>query len=349
MPDVKLGLERTVGAAAGLVDRALFGALRLTARSRTDPQAAEAILGRIAADYPPASPCFFRSALPIDPAIRVVGPLAGGGAQLDLRWHSFYPSWHAATAERVGRNPRTQWARVRLFAHAEPRPVVLLLHGYASGHWRLERRIWPVDALYASGLDVALFVLPEHAARKDPARRGPPPFPSGDPRLTNEGFRRAIHELVDLMSWLEGRGHPRIGAMGMSLGGYTAALLATVDDRLAALALIVPLGSLADYARDHGLLPDPALHSALERAHACVDPLRRLPLIAPERVRIAAARADRVTPLAQARRLAEHFQVALDTWPGGHIVQLGRRRGFRALHRFFVARLLLDEGPVAKA
>lgn len=339
---MKRGLARTVDAAAGLVDRALFGALRFSGRKRSDPRAAREALERIAADYPIDAPTFFRAPLTIHPIIRAIGDLSGGGARLDLRWHSFYPSWHAATAERVGRNPRTQWARVRLFAHPEPRPIVILLHGYASGHWRIERRVWPVDALYASGLDVALFVLPEHAARKAPGRRGPPPFPSGDPRLTNEGFRRAIHELVDLIAWLTARGHARIGAMGMSLGAYTAALLATVSDRLSALGLVVPLGSLADYARDHGVLPDPTLHGALERAHACIDPVRRAPLIAPANVRIAAALGDRVTPLHHAERLARHFDVRLDTWAGGHLVQLGRRRGFRAIQRFLQSRLLGD-------
>ena len=35
---------------------------------------------------------------------------------------------------------------------------------------------------------------------------------------------------------------------GMSLGGYTTALLATLDDDLARIALVIPLASLADFA-----------------------------------------------------------------------------------------------------
>lgn len=340
---MKQTLARTVEGAAGLVDRAVFGALRRAGRRRTDVEAARQRLAGIAREYPPDSPCFYRVARPISPQIKPLGDLSDGGRRLDLRWQSVYPSWHAATAVQVARNPRTQWARMRLFAHPTPRPLVILLHGYASGHWRIERRVWPVDALYASGLDVALFVLPEHAARKAPGRRGPPPFPSGDPRLTNEGFRRVAHELTDLIAWLKARGHPRVGVMGMSLGAYTAALLATVSPDLAALGLVVPLASLADYARDHGLLPAPDLHAALEAAHASIDPLRRAPLVDPARVRIAAARGDRVTPLHHAERLAQHFQAPLDLWPGGHLVQLGRRRGFQALHRFLRARLLDDD------
>lgn len=333
-------LAPVVRRASGLVDRAVFGALRASSgTSRRDPAEARRALSTIAGQYPPDASAFFRQAQPIDPICKPVGRLPLNGTLHDLRWPSIYSTWRPEAAAAIARNPRTQWARVRLFAHATPRPVVILIHGYATGHWRVERRVWPVDALFAAGLDVALFVLPEHAARKAPGRRGPPPFPSGDPRLTNECFRRAVHELVDLIGWLAARGHPRVGAMGMSLGAYTAALLATACDQLDALGLVVPLASLADYARDHRVLPDASLHGALRLAHASVDPLRRAPLISGNAVRVAGARGDQVTPLHHAERLAAHFDATLDLWPGGHLVQVGRRRGFATLQRFLIRSL----------
>jgi hypothetical protein len=56
-----------------------------------------------------------------------------------------------------------------------------------GGHWLLEEATWPILWLMKRGLDVALPVLPFHAARGG-ARRGVSSFPSADPRLTNEGF-----------------------------------------------------------------------------------------------------------------------------------------------------------------
>lgn len=333
-------LSHAVARATGFVDHTLFSAMRAShPRAPRDSTEALQTLAEIAEAYPTDPAGFYRSPRPIDPIQKRIGGLAQHGSLVDLRWRSVYTTWRPETAPAIARNPRNQWARVRLFTHSTPRPVVILVHGYATGHWRVERRVWPIDALYAAGLDVAIFVLPEHAARKAPGRRGPPPFPSGDPRLTNECFRRAVHELVDLIAWFEERGHGPVGVMGMSLGAYTAALLATVSDRLGALALVVPLASLSDYARDHGVLRDEALHTPLTRAHACVDPLRRPPQISGAKVRIAGARGDRVTPLHHAQRLATHFDAALDVWPGGHLVQLGRRRGFATLQRFMIRAL----------
>jgi hypothetical protein len=40
------------------------------------------------------------------------------------------------------------------------------------------------------------------------------------------------------------------------------------------------------------------------------------------------ARADRITPLSHARRLATHFRAPLATLPGSHLVPLGRASGF---------------------
>lgn len=340
LPRVRRPLAQAVSGASGLIDRTLFSAMRAS-HPRAPRDSAEALqtLADIAGAYPMDPQDFYRGPRPIDVIQRQVGGLPQHGTLLDLRWRSRYATWAPETADAIARNPRNQWGRVRLFTHPTPRPVVILVHGYATGHWRVERRVWPVDALYAAGLDVALFVLPEHAARKALGRRGPPPFPSGDPRLTNECFRRAVHELVDLIAWLEDRGHGQVGMMGMSLGAYTSTLLATVSDRLSALALVVPLASLADYARDHGVLRDAVLHAPLNRAHACVDPLRRPPLIAGAKVRIAGARGDRVTPMDHAERLATHFDSTLDVWPGGHLLQLGRRRGFATLQRFMLRAL----------
>src|SRR5258708_6261513 len=82
----------------------------------------------------------------------------------------------------------------------------------------------------------------------------PPPFPGNDPRFGNEGFRQAVADLRVLMTLLRERGAPSVGIMGMSLGGYASALLATVQRDLAFAVPMIPLASLANAARDQGRL-----------------------------------------------------------------------------------------------
>jgi hypothetical protein len=138
------------------------------------------------------------------------------------------------------------------------------------------------------------------------------------------------------MGFLRRRGHPAVGLLGMSLGGYTAALAATVDAGFDFLVPIVPLASLPDFAREHGDLPEApeprALeHELLERVYRHVSPVDRAPLIESERVLVIGARADRITPFSHARRLAAHFRAPLVAWHGGHLWQLGRGRAFERL------------------
>ena len=196
--------------------------------------------------------------------------------------------------------------------------------------------VWPVEWLFDHGLDVALPALPFHGVRAP--RLASPIFPGSDPRLTNEGFRQAVLDLRALARHLLDRGAPDVGVMGMSLGGYTTALLATVERRLSFAVPMIPLASLAHMARSLGRFtgsPDEqrAQHEALDAAHRAVSPLARPSLIDPDRVLVAAAEGDRITPIEHARALALHFDAPLHVFHGGHILQFGRGDAFRATGR----------------
>jgi pimeloyl-ACP methyl ester carboxylesterase len=225
------------------------------------------------------------------------------------------------------------------------RPAVIAIHGYMGGHWILEEAQWPLAWLARRGLDVALPVLPFHALRSGP-HRGAPPFPSADPRLTNEGFRQAVADIVALARWLRARGAPHVGVMGMSLGGYTSSLLATVTRDIDFVMPMIPLASIADFAREQGRLgigeQADAQHAALERANWVVSPFARPLALPPSRALVVAAEHDRITPSAHARRIATHFGCDLVTIPGGHLVQLGRSEAFRGL-----ASMLERDGIIA--
>ena len=335
-------------AAAGL-DRAVTLAVRAsTPELDSDPslgnghearvRALRAILTRYEA-LP--SDDFFPAPREIEPTLRERGTAAAGLLRTDLIWPSVGTAYLPELREQYFRTLENHLAHGRLLSRREPRPVAILVHGYMMGRLGIEERVWPVAELDALGLDSAFLVLPFHAARADPRRSGAPEFPGREPRLANEGFRQAVTELRELAGFLRRRGHPAVGVMGMSLGAYTAALAATVEAKLDFVVPLIPLASLADFAFEQGQLPEApeprALeHSLLERAHRPVNPLDRAPLVSPERVLVIGAKADRITPLSHARRLALHFQAPLATFPGSHLLQLGRGEAFQRVGELLV-------------
>jgi pimeloyl-ACP methyl ester carboxylesterase len=270
---------------------------------------------------------------PADPELRRVAD-----GCFDARWPSAYAPWNPETVEPWMAADANRTAHARLFPSERPGPVVLFLHGYGAGHFGVEERLWPTAALRRQGWSVIFPALPLHGRRAVPGRALKPTFPGADPRLVNEGFRQATHDLRALIGWLRHQGYGPIGAWGMSLGGYTTALLATVEPDLAFAGLIIPLGSIADYAHRHGRLGQgaqaEAMHAALERVNAPISPYTRAPVLSPDRVRIVAARHDRITGVAQAERLGRHFGVEPTVCAGSHILQLGVRGAFRDLVRW---------------
>lgn len=253
---------------------------------------------------------------------------------VDLAWPSERPPFAIELAERYLAPRENHTACARWFrGEGAARPALVLIHGYLGGAHAFEERAWPVEAFVERGLDVLLFVLPFHGPRGSGRR---PLFPGSDPRITIEGFRQSIFDLDALVGFLRGRGTPHVGAMGMSLGGYTTALAATTLPDLDFAAPFVPLASLADFARDDGRLvgsdeDKDEQHRLLENAYAVVSPLSR-PLRTPrERTLVLGAERDGITPIGHAERLAAHFGTRLVRMPGGHLLQVGRSDAFRAL------------------
>jgi pimeloyl-ACP methyl ester carboxylesterase len=279
---------------------------------------------------------FFPAPRLIEPSARDRGAFNARLSRTDLAWESIRDTFLPELAERYRATRENHVAVARLVARPEPRPIAVLVHGYMLGQLRIDERVWPISALDGLGFDCALYVMPFHGRRVDRARNGRPEFPGKDPAFAAEGFRQAVTELRELVRFLRGRGHPRVGLLGMSLGGYTAALTATVDADLDFLAPIVPLASLADFALEHGELPEAPEprareYALLERAYRHVSPVGRPPRMAPERVLVIGAKSDRITRITHARRLALHFHAPLVSFHGGHVMQLGRGGAFERL------------------
>jgi dienelactone hydrolase len=336
---------RLLGSAASAVDRAFVAAMQVS--NRRVRARAEALshderiesLARIAKTY--GAPelfsdraAFFPPPPPVVPTQRYVRDLAWGGECVEVSWPSAFTPFDAHVGERYLAHVPNRTAYARLYGKGGARPAVIAIHGYLGGHWAIEERAWPIRSLNRWGLDVATAVLPFHGVRARPGS-GAPPFPGGDPRVTNEGFRQVVADLRSLAGILRARGATHVGVTGMSLGGYSTALLATLEADLAFAVPLIPLASVADFARDQGRLgagEDAALqHAALEAANRVVSPFARPSLVPPERMLIAAADADRVTPIAHAERLAAHFDVPLLRVHGGHLLQTWRATAFREM------------------
>jgi dienelactone hydrolase len=272
----------------------------------------------------------------IDPKLRRVR--TDDGEVLDASWASTFDPYLDDVRGSYLAHDANRTAHARLFLSGKPRPAVVLIHGYMAGQWAIEERAWPIDWIRRRGLDVAIALLPFHAMRGR-ADGGAPPFPGADPRFTNEGFRQAIADVRAVISILRDRGAPAVGAMGMSLGGYTTSLLATVERDLAFAVPLIPLASIADFAQDQGRLGDDEKsrlqHRALEEANWVVSPFARPSKVPPNRMMIVGAEADRITPIRHAERLARHFQAPLHRFHGGHLLQFGRSEAFREVRRLW--------------
>lgn len=339
---IRILTRRMLGSAAGMVDRVATAAVAAhaarTAQARPRPHAERLrALGRLVERLPEDDlDDFFAAPAPIIPGERRVRTLGRDGRVDDLSWQSTYLPTDHEISERYASARENSVAVARLYTRGQGRPVAIMIHGYMAGPFAFEERIWPLARLDRAGFDVALFTLPFHGARARLGRGAVPEFPGPDARLNVEGFRQAVFDLQNLIELLLQRGHERVGVIGMSLGGYTAALLASVEARLDFVVPVIPLSSLADFAREQGSLSGIAEEAAaqqalLERIYRRVDPVARPALVPGERCLVVAAKADRVTPTTHARRLALHLRAPLESFYGGHLLQLGRGEAFERI------------------
>lgn len=320
---------------------------------------------------------FFPRPSAISPSITRVRGFGAHGEVLDLAWPSeFEPLWSRPALEQhlgglseahrseLGLPPgaaeyaahsfdrsgelrdkylrahENRTARARWFRHAGPaRPCVVLIHGYMAGNYMIEERVWPLKRIFQSGLDVVLTILPFHGPRRAELRGYlPPAFPSSDPRFTIEGFRQLVFDHRALFDHLQRCGVHDLGVMGMSLGGYSAALLATLERALRFAVFLVPLAAIEDFAFKSGRMIGHAAEQlvqldALRRAQRVVSPFARPPQLPAARVVSVAGESDLVTGVEQARKLSQHFGGQLTLFHGGHLLHAGREQAFAPVWR----------------
>lgn len=274
------------------------------------------------------------------------GPL--GTQVVDLAYASDYVPFHPEARDVYVATTENMTAHARWWTSDRGRPTIVMLHGWGGGnHWVTERT-FQVAYWLKHGYDVAAFQLPFHGNRAPGSGMGKSGamFPSANPLRTNEGFGQAVYDLRALSLFLRQRGASAVGVMGMSLGGYTTALWASVagpDDVGGtdfAVAMI-PAVSMSRLYWQHGENSPVRRRAAkagitedmLADAFAVHTPTTRAPRVPRDRLYVIAGKGDRITPPDQAETLAKHWGTEILWFDGGHLAQVGRGDALRTVRR----------------
>jgi pimeloyl-ACP methyl ester carboxylesterase len=289
---------------------------------------------------------FFPEPAPVEISTQLVGDGPEGSRVSELSFPSEYRPFHADHAGEHLRWRENLTAHARVYAgRGKRRPLAILVHGWGGGNFWFEERAFAVPRWLRAGFDVALFQLPFHGRRAPAvpgAARSGSLFPSPHLVRTNEAFGQAIWDLRALAHHLRtsaGGGERAVGVMGMSLGGYTTALWASLDPRLAFAICMIPAASLAELKWRHGE-HTPARREAV-KAGVTLDlfadvftvhsPTTRPVRLPSERLFVIAGKADCICPPEHAQRIARHWRTDLHWFPGGHVAQVGRGDAFRTV------------------
>jgi hypothetical protein len=207
--------------------------------------------------------------------------------------------------------------------------TILCLHGFTMGQPRIDAHVMMAACWFALGLDVALLTLPYHGARSPrDAHYSGELFASWDVGRLNEAVRQAVYDVHLARGWLMRETGRPVGLLGLSLGGYLAALCAGLMADLPFVIAVVPPVTLWDlparlFGVDHDQLPVPL--DDLERAYRLHSPLT-YPLAVPrERALVVGGRGDVVVPPEHAHALWRHWgQPAIWWFSGSHTAPFRR-------------------------
>jgi hypothetical protein len=262
-----------------------------------------------------------------DPAIRPEPRLGLPVERLSFR------SEYAPRPEEPGRErwlgfERNHVARAWILRHpGGPRPWVFCIHPFQLGSAPLTLRAFPVRWLHQKlGLNVVLPVLPLHGSRRTGWKSGDR-FLAAEHMNTVFAMAQTIWELRRLVAWARTEGATAIGCYGLSLGGYTTALLVSIEPAIDCAIAGVPASSFLDLERRH--TPPYARTfteragidwAATERVFSVISPLAMKPHPPRDRLFLFAGLGDRLAPPDHVRALWRHWQRPRIHWyDGGHL------------------------------
>lgn len=245
-------------------------------------------------------------------------------------------SWESEYRPHAGEPGADRWEAFRANGRAAAdvvrhptgdRPWLVCVHGYTMGYPSMGFQGLQSRRLHHElGLNLALPVLPLHGRRK-PARLSGDGFLSFDMMNSIFGLAQAVWDIRRLITWIRQQGATSIGLYGVSLGGYTVALVAGIEAGLELVISGIPVTDIPTLltghspwatrvlAAEHGMVAND-----LDNAHRVVSPLAMDPMIRQDRRFIFAGYGDRVSDPEQAHRLYEHWEKPAICWySGGHL------------------------------
>jgi pimeloyl-ACP methyl ester carboxylesterase len=263
-----------------------------------------------------------------------------------LTFDSPFKPVNPALRESYPKQKRNMRAAAQYWSHDDgPRPTICVIHGFMADPYWLNRMFFALPWFYKQGYDILLYTLPHHGRRQSRLSpfSGHGLFASGISHL-NESMAHAVHDFRIFMDYLESRGVTKVGVTGISLGGYTSSLLASVEERLEFAIPNVPVVSLLDLVLEWFPLnlPIKALLKASgtsirEARHmlAVHSPLTYQPLLPKERLMVIAGAGDRLAPPKHARLLWDHWDRPHIHWfPGNHLLHLDQGKYLKEIARF---------------
>ncbi len=275
-----------------------------------------------------AQPASYHVAPP--PAEHVaLAPRRALGAELEeLRFQSEYaPHPDEPGRERwLGYAPN-QLAWAWLLRASDPaRPWLVCIHGYQMGSPGIDLAVFRAEAWRRRGFNVVLPVLPFHGPRRLGAISGIGMF-GADFLDSAHALAQAMWDIRRLLGWIRAQGGTEIACYGLSLGGYSAALLASLAPELSAVVAGVPATDFPRLVFQHAPLAERARieRAGLGRELAAavmrpVSPLALAPLVPHARRFVFGAPDDQFVPADQVRDLLAHWGSPRHVWfSGAHV------------------------------
>ncbi len=266
-------------------------------------------------------------------------PLRGQQGRVDLL--SFESRFEAVNPARRGAyaaHERNRIGRAQHWRHTDddgPRPTLCVIHGFTASPYWVNSAFSSLPWFFYNGNDVVLYTLPFHGRRQ--SRRSPYSghgfFAHGFANL-NEAMAHAVHDFRVLVDHLLATSASSVGVTGLSLGGYTTALLAAAEERLSVAvpnAAVTDLPSLIHSWHPAAEVLSVALKASripraeLDRALRFSSPLTYEPKVTRGNRFIVAGLGDRLAPPEQSESLWEHWDRCRMHWfPGNHVLHVSR-------------------------
>jgi len=280
------------------------------------------------------------------PKAEIVGERPfGDGSVRTYSFSSGYRVRNPDYREEYLKAKKNQTAYLVHWTHGDKmRNTIVCCHGYSLGDPGQAERMFRVPRLYGLGLDVALFITPFHWKRASSLlQRFRPLFPFHHPVLGLEGFGQAMYDLSSSFLLLEEMGASRIGLIGASLGGYVAALFASLTHRADLVTLIVPFLDFQSLRVPAGPFcregktgeGGAAVREEIQALWKIHSPFSHACSLPPERCLLIASTGDRLCPFEDVKRLYDHWGGPQHFFlRGGHALFFPRRGRGEAWYGF---------------